>query len=326
MKKTFKKIVRTVSCIVFTAAILLEVASVSYPKVTAAYSKDSNIQSMESEIAALQAQQSELLGKINAIKGQESEAAQYKQYMDSLVTATTQKIDLAEKLIEELDTKIEETEDKIAECETAISTTRAKFIERLRYSQDNGNISELELLLDAKGLPDFLTRFDKVNSMMEYDKNVLESYKAQMTELEEYMTSLEESKKIQADAISQLETDNKLYETQAAEKDAYMESLKANKEKYEKEYQNALAAENALNAELEDYINKVQSQNQVVPSGDGFIRPLPVGVGYISSHFGNRYLNGRYDNHGATDIACAHGTTIFASNSGKVIRAEWHPS
>jgi len=311
------------------SAVMLVGASPVMPtgtKVSATGSSDSTIQSMESEIAALQAQQEELLGKINSIKGQAAEAAEYKQYMDSLITATTQKMDLAGALIVELDSKIAESEAKISETEASIAETEQKLVDRLRYAQDNGNISELELLLDAKGMSDFLSRLDKVNAMMEYDGNILADYKNQKLELEENKLALEESKKTQEDTLAQLETDKASYEAIAAEKDAYMESLKADEEKYEQEYQNAIAAENALNAELEEYIKKIQAQNQVVPSGEGFIRPLPVGVGYISSHFGGRYLNGRQDYHGATDIACAQGTHIYASNSGKVIRAEWHSS
>ncbi|MBR4881462.1 MAG: peptidoglycan DD-metalloendopeptidase family protein, partial [Clostridia bacterium] len=307
------------------AAVLLAggMAS-SYPTVRAADVNDSNVQSMEEEIQKLQNEQDRLLGQINAIKNDKSETAQYKQYMDSLVNATSQKMILAEALVDELDTKIAESETKIKDAEVNIEETQAKIVERLRYAQENGNVNELELLLDSKGMSDFLTRLDKVNSMLEYDRRIMTDFKEQKASLEAYKKTLEASKQTQSDTLTQLEKDKASYEKISKENALYMQSLQNDEDKFWAEYEKARAAEEALNAELTAYIKQMQAQSAVVPSGDGFMRPLPQGVGYISSPYGWRKLNGRDDFHAATDIACAQGTSIYASDGGKVLRAEWH--
>lgn len=319
-----KKTARALASIALAGVILFGGAASSYPRVSAAEVNDSNVQSMEEELKKLQAEQNKLKGQINSVKNEASKTAEYKQYMDSLVTATSQKMNLAEALVDELETKIADSEAKIAEAEASIAATQDKVVERLRYAQENGNVSELELILDAKGMSDFLSRLDKVNSMMEYDRKVMEEYKAEKEELEQYKATLEASKQTQAQTLEQLEADKKSYEAISAENAAYMQSLQSDQAAFEAEYQKVLAAEEALNAELTAYIKKMQSQNQVVPSGEGFMRPLPQGVGYISSDYGGRMLNGRPDNHRAIDIACAQGTSIFAADSGKVLRAEYH--
>lgn len=326
MKRICKKAVRGLLTAALAGAVIFGGGIFSAPYVGAAEVNDSNVQSMEDEIKKLQKEQDSLMSKINSIKNKTSEASQYKQYMDSLVTATSQKMNLADALVAELDTKITDSEAKIAETEAAIVETEEKLVSRLRYAQDNGNVSELELILDAKGMSDFLSRLDKVNSMLEYDGKVMSEFKTQKESLEQYKNTLEASKQTQADTLKKLEADKASYEAISAENAAYMKSLENDKEAYEAEYNKAVAAENELNAELTEYIKKMQSQNQVIPSGDGFMRPLPQGVGYISSHFGWRTLNGRRDQHLATDIACAQGTPIYAANSGKVLRAEWHYS
>lgn len=326
MKYLNKKTVRGLSCLALAAVILFAGSSAHYPKVSAAEVSDSNIQSMEDEIAKLQIEQNKLMSEINSLKSQASETAQYKQYMDSLVTATAQKMSLAEALVSELETKIAESEANIADTEAAIAETEAKLIERLRYAQENGNVSELELLLDADGMSDFLSRLDKVNSMMEYDRRVMNEYKEQVTGLMEYKETLEASKQTQTETLAQLEADKASYQQISDENAAYLSAIANDTAAYQAEYQKMVAAEEALNAELTEYIKKMQGQNQVVPSGEGFMRPLPAGVGYVSSNFGPRELNGRNDYHQATDIACAQGTPIYAADGGKVLRAEWHSS
>lgn len=322
--KQNRKTIKTLLCALLAAVTLFAAGSASYPTVAAAEVNDSNVKSMEEQIEKLQAEQNKLKGQINSVKNEASKTAEYKQYMDSLVTATAQKMELANALVEELETKIADSEAKIAEVEAALADNHDKVVERLRYAQENGNVSELELILDAKGMSDFLSRLDKVNSMMEYDRKVMNEYKAQKEELETYKATLEASKQTQAETLEQLEADKSSYEAISAENAAYMKSLQNDQAAFEAEYQKVLAAEEALNAELTAYIKQMQAQNAVVPSGEGFMRPLPQGVGYISSSYGWRKLNGRDDNHRATDIACAQGTSIFAADSGKVLRAEYH--
>ncbi len=326
MKKSFiGRIQKGILCGVLCAALLYTGSVSSVPDiVSAAEVNDSKVQSLESEISKLQEEQNKLQAQINSVKNDYTKTSEYKQYMDSMVTATSEKIALAESLVEELNTKIADTEAKIKETEESIEGTREKVVERLRYAQENGNVSELELILEAEGMSDFLSRLDKVNSMLDYDREVMEKYRSEKVSLEQYKETLEASKKTQADTLVQLEADKSSYAAISAENATYMESLQNDQAKFEAEYEKVAAAEAALDAELTAYIQKMQSQNQVVPSGDGFMRPLPQGVGYVSSAFGWRDLFGRNDYHGATDIACAQGTAIYAANSGKVLVAEYH--
>lgn len=324
MVRIKKKTVRSAVCMTLTAVMLLCGMSSSFEGVHAAEVNDSNVQSMEDEIQKLQQEQDKLMGQINAIKGEKNQTAQYKQYMDSLVTATAQKISLAEALVTELEGKITDSEIKIKEAEEGIADMEQKIIERLRYAQDNGNVNELELLLDAKGMSDFLTRLDKVNSMMEYDREIMNEFKEKKASLELYRETLEASKKTQDETLSQLEVDKASYEKTSKENALYMQSLQNDENAFWAQYEKAQAAEEALNAELTEYIKQQQAQNAVVPSGEGFMRPLPAGVGYVSSPYGWRKLNGRNDFHAAADIACAQGTPIYAADGGKVLRSEWH--
>jgi len=322
--KTFLK--GTLSALL-CAAVLFTANSSVYPRASAA--NDSSVQSMEEQIAQLQQEQNRLQALISSTSAQTAELSQYKQYMDSLVSTTAQKILLTEKLVKELDTKISDTEKKIADAEKNIEETYEALVARLRYSQEHGNVGELELLLDANGLSDFLTRLDKINAMLEYDTKVMKQYEDEKASLETYKETLEASKQTQADALVQLEADRQSYQASSDQNAQIMQNLQQDQAAYEAEYYKVKAAEEALNAELEKYIQNMQQQSAVVPSGNGFMWPLPHpslinGYCQVSSEFGPRTLWGQYDYHAATDIACPQGTPIYAADSGKVIRAEWH--
>ncbi len=325
MKKFTDKItVRGAITAVLCGAMLLTGAIMPTAPVSAAEINDSTIAGLEEQINALQQQQNALLGQINSIKNEVYVAYDYKIQMDALVTVTAQKMELADALVKELEGKISDSEKEITKKEKEIADTKEKVIERLRYAQENGNVSELELILEAKGMSDFLSRLDKVNSMIEYDRDIMTNYKSQKTDLESKQTTLEASKSAQETTIAALEKEKEEYAAMAQESLDYMTQLQNNQAQLEAQFNKASAAEDALNAELTEYIKKLQAQNQVVPDQTGFMRPIKQGVGYVSSPYGWRTIYGVSDFHQGTDIACGHGTPILASSGGKVIIAESH--
>ena len=171
---------------------------------------------------------------------------------------------------------------------------------------------------------DFL--FLVISCRMRFEEELIENIdeKVHDSDFEGSVSRVAMLKGIRADAITQFETDKMSYRAIVSEKEAYMKSFSSAIENYNG--QNGISAENTLKIEFEEYISMIQSHNYVVPSGDGFVRPLPESEGSITSPFGERELNGEKNYHGATDISCTRGVPIYASNSGKVIRAEWHPS
>ena len=172
-KKRAKRAARAVSLALAGSLLLLPQIGTVQERSYAAAINDSNVQSLEEKIANLKNTQDELQTKIASVKNEAAKASEYKEYMDSMVSATSQKMVLAEELIDELTSKIEDSETKIAEKEESITAAKAKLVERVRYAQENGTVGEIELLLDSNGLSDFLTRLDRVSAMMEYDRDAI---------------------------------------------------------------------------------------------------------------------------------------------------------
>lgn len=281
-------------------------------------------QKYEDQIKELEKTQKELLAKIKNIESEASETFENKQYLDSLITTVNSKIQAAEALCSELETQISDTEADIAEHEKLIEASTEKIKERMRANHEEGNASYLSVLLGAEGVDDFLSRLEKVNTILEYDKKTLAEYKTEKADLEAKKAELEDSKKLQEDTLATLKSDKAENERLASEAESYFSKLSNDKAAATAEYNKAKAAEEALDAQLQAMLAQIANQNssQVTAAGE-YMWPLPAG-GYISCYFGDTDPGGRP--HYAMDIAISAGTPIYASNDGSVVSATWHSS
>ena len=293
------------------------------PTVSAA---DANVAQKQEELKALEKKQKELLNKINGLSKEQKETAAYKADLDSLLSTVSSKIDAANALIAELEARIEETEKDIKAHEEKIAETKEKFKERMRANHEAGTENYFSILIGAENIGDFLSRAERVKALMEYDKNLQLQYEEETKTLIAERDSLVESKKLQESTLTKLKSDQAESERLAKEAQNYINSLQADKAKYQAEYNKAKAAEKALDAEIEALLQDRLNQNsqQVTATGD-FMWPLPTNKGYISCRYGGKDPNGAP--HYAVDVAgIGHGCPIYASNSGTVVKAEWHYS
>ena len=239
--------------------------------------------------------------------------------------AATQKY---EDQIKELEKTQKELLAKIKNIESEASETfeNKQYLDSL-ITTVNSKIQAAEalcVLLGAEGVDDFLSRLEKVNTILEYDKKTLAEYKTEKADLEAKKAELEDSKKLQEDTLATLKSDKAENERLASEAESYFSKLSNDKAAATAEYNKAKAAEEALDAQLQAMLAQIANQNssQVTAAGE-YMWPLPAG-GYISCYFGDTDPGGRP--HYAMDIAISAGTPIYASNDGSVVTATWHSS
>lgn len=322
MKKAVSKI-KTKTVLYALCAILCAAPLMMCPPSVEA-SNDATVKSYKDQLADLQAEQDRLMTEIDSLRSQAAQSAEYKASLDQLASTTQYKIVLSNNLLTQLSNQISMTEDSITETEAQMSETMNKYLERVKETYEDGNASYLELILGSQNISDFLSRIDRINSILEYDRSLMDKYNEQKQSLEDQKKALENSKAAEEKTNAELAADEASYESLSAQQDAYISSLTQSAEDKLAMYNKVAEAERQLNAELESYIQQQQAQNQVIYSGEGFIRPIAGGTGYVSSGYGWRDLWGQSDFHGAVDVACPAGTPIMASSGGTVIRAEWH--
>ncbi|MBE6587793.1 MAG: hypothetical protein E7647_05190 [Ruminococcaceae bacterium] len=310
------------------------------PAVPSVRAESASIQQMQDEIKGLEQKQKELLGKINSLSDEEKKTEEYRQSLGYLLDTVTDKITTANALIDDLKRSIEETEKAIEELNVKIAETTEKIKERMRANHEAGAENYFSILIGAEDIGDFLSRVERVNSMMEYDTKLQEQFEAEKTALEEKKVDLEASKALNEKTLEALEKDKAESERLAADAEKYINSLKSDISQYESQYKQAKAAEAALDSQIEAILlerqkeqEKLQQQqqggsnnNQQTTASGAFMWPLPTGQGYISCYYGGRDPNGAP--HYAVDIAGFYSglPPIYAANDGYVLTASYHYS
>ena len=284
---------------------------------------DAATQSYEDKIAALQAEQDRLRAELDNVRGEALQSIENKANYDALAATTQTKIWLSQTMITQLDNQIAMTEGDIEDTEEKLAETMDRYLDSVRQSYEDGGATYLELILGSEGIADFLARLDRINAILEYDNNLMAKYEDDTAALEQKKKELEAAKKTENEVIESLEADKSSYDALSAQTQSYIDSLSDDEQALAAKYAEIEAEEAALNAQLESFIQQQQAQNQVAfqPS-DGFIRPIPAGVGGISCTFGAADPAG--NGHRGTDIWCSVGTPIMAPAAGTVIFAGWH--
>ncbi len=288
-------------------------------------SKDKETE-LKQKIKTAQEQQAELKKKIeNAKKGIENTENE-KEYLDNLVTTTQAEIDATNELIEEFRGKIARKETEIADMEQSIDEKFDQTMDRLRFSYEEGTASYLELILESDSMSDFLSGAERVDSMMDFDRSLMDELAAKLKVLENEKTVLVNTQNEQIELEKSLNEKVVSLEEQIKEAERYIIQLRANQETYAAEYEKAKAAEKEANAAIEKLLAERQRSSNTPYWGGEFIWPVPARYRTISSGYGWRYLWGRRDFHLGIDIPGAYGTPIYASNGGTVVVATWHYS
>mgnify|MGYP004570070677 CR=1 FL=1 len=320
-----------------TAAILSALALFGASFTLPAGAASAEIQKYKEKISALSEKQDELWHRIGDIDSEKSATLDGKKELDALITATSEKAQAAQALQEVLGQQISDTAAEIERLESEKAETMEKMKVRMRANQDSGKAGYLQLICGSVGIGDFLSRLERVNTVLEFDKNTAESLEKKAAELAERKSELEEAEDMQTQLLAELNADIEKNKQLAAAAEAYYEKLSADSEALRRESEKAKASEEALNAELERLL-KESSAPSGGSAGGGtgggtggspsagsgkFIYPLPVG-GYISCRFGDPDPNGAP--HWALDVAIAAGTPVYAAADGKVLVAKWHDS
>lgn len=322
MKNIKKTVVRTLSASLAAVLCGTSMLFVSPQPAAAAVTGNATTNQLQDQINTLDKQQKELKNKIKAIEKETAATLENKSYLDSLVTTINAKVTAAEQLIEQLNTQIEETQASIAEHEALIAETTVKIKERMRQNHEDGNANYLNVLIGSEGVGDFLSRLERINTMIEYDTNTLESYEQKKSDLEDAKAALEESKALQENTLKTLKNDQEEAAALSQKAENFINSLKSDKASYDAMYAKAAADEAAINEKLEAELARLAAASPSQATGD-YIWPLPSG-GYISCYFGGSDPGGKA--HYAVDCAIARGTPIYAAGDGTIVTAGVHSS
>ncbi|MBQ8508387.1 MAG: peptidoglycan DD-metalloendopeptidase family protein [Clostridia bacterium] len=321
-----KRIVPALALLVCTACAI---GTVPVEPVAAATVTDSKVKNYENQIAAYEAQLKSLKNTISSTASEVEKYETEKQRIDKEIELLGSKIEATQGLIEALNGDITTKEQEIASKEQEYEEKYEQFKTRMRVTYEEGQVSYLEMLFDADSLADFLSRVDRIGSMLDYDTKVMDTLESERIALEEAKTGLETSRSETQVLLAQLKQDEDDLEAAAEEAASYLKKLQSNQAVYQAMYASNQKKMEEADAALEKYLKELeekQKQQNAKYVGGEYMWPVPTTYTRVSSGYGWRDspISGQQEFHNGIDIPAAYGTDIYAANAGTVITATYH--
>ena len=321
-----KKTVRLISCIVAGILVIAMLASMlaSGLVYAAAAEDDADEASLKDQLSQLEEQKSAVQERIADLTAQANDVQATREALQQEIDLTKQEITTVEQYIERLQQQIDVKTTELEAAEKALAEKEEQFAQTVRTTYEQGDVSYLEVVLNASSFSDLLTRMEIVSAIMEDNQKTVDEYTAAKEDIEQKRDDLQDTQDEQKDYQENLSYKVDDLAASEAEQAALQESLEAYKAESEAEY-------DRIASEMQDVSNQIAAlsaqaaANGSVPMGDGtLIWPTPSCT-TTNSAYGYRVhpIYGTVKFHAGEDIPAGYGAEILAAASGTVVTSGW---
>ena len=314
-----------VSCSLMSSTVLADDLSDAKSK---SEEIETQIESNKAKVSELEENRDNILSEISELDNN----------MDKLYS----EVNNLEAQISQSTNKIEELEERSSELKKELEVSKKIMDKRLRVLYKNNGTSYIEILLSAEGFSDFFEKIDIINTLISFDNEEINKFKANQEELDKNIKASSEEKKT--------------LENAKAIVDANLEELNAKKDKKTKLMAKAenelgtaeklLAQNEAESKEILASITAMEkaasrpsrggsiSQSNTKPSNSGSSSSQVstngmysiTGTRYaITSPFGYRTspVGRGQEFHKGIDIGAPNGAPVYSLKAGTVTYAGW---
>ena len=297
---------------------------------------------IEDELGSLKSENADIQAEIDAVRQQYTAASNQIQDLVNRKNAVDQEIALLHSQILNINQQviaygqlIADAQDDMDEESQRLDELNEKHKARIRAMEEGGTVSYWEVLFQASSFTDFLDRMAMIEEIAQSDQRRLEEIQQAADDLSSTQAKMQQELRSLAEAQQTLADSESLLAEKRTESDGLLRSLAAQKEEFELLLDDSEAKQDALmkeiaqkekelaNAQYEEKLAKLALQGQNPPSNATWITPVS---GYtITSAFGMR-IHPVYKYalmHNGIDMACPHGTPIYATRAGTVTTASY---
>ena len=242
--------------------------------------------------------------------------------LDIKIAESQSELQELEQRIKELRESIEEIEERLKTETEAYEAQRKIFEDRLVAIYEAGETHFLDIILNSRGITEFLSSFFVVSEIAQSDSDMLNNIGRRRRDIEIAKERLDnEREQLAALALNQTRTSRVLQNTKTL-RENFIKQLSEQEQQIQAdidEYHRLFAIVNAQILAL------AQNTIDTVYVGGVLAWPVP-GFTRITSHFGMRThpVTGVFALHTGVDIAAPMGANFVAANDGLVVKAEFN--
>ncbi len=301
-------------------SLIMTAAPAGYFNITAKVD-ESDVRNIETQLANIENKLSKLENDINNTDSTLQTQMQEKTYIDTKLTLVGSSIEYAVSLVNAYSSQIAAKEHEIAVMEEKIANKYNEFVEWIKLTSENGDVSYLRMILETDNFTDFLSNTERIANIIEYQNRLMKELDIALAKLQQDKEALIIYKTGQETTKATLEQQKTKMADLAVKSANYISDLQKNRTQLEAQKLESERQMELLNQELIVLLEKIAQQNAVYIGGT-YMWPAQSDYTRISSGYGYR---GR-EFHYAIDIPVGYGTDIYASNGGKIIRSTYHYS
>ena len=302
----------TVAGLALIMAATSAVPFFAYPDQLMADTQD-DLDAVNKQLEELRNKQSEL----NASYGE----------LNEKLSASGEKLSSIEDAVNAKQSEIDATNIQVADMQAEIDQQYAAMKLRIQFMYEHNDYTYVEVLLSSQSMADMLNKFEYINKISEYDRQMLEEYQSTINLISSSKVKLEEDKETLTASQEALQAQVDALEVVQNEKNAQLNALSKNtadQVAYKKQLE---ADEKKLDAEIASITAKIKAEEAsgVTPSNryDGGTFKWPTTSTRITSPYGD--TSDRTSPHKGVDIGAVRagvsGDPVYAAYDGKVVIA-----
>lgn len=288
---------------------------------------------LQNRLAELKSARAEANAAVKALEGEAEKYSEKIAALDYQIQSTRAQLNTTQKIIDTLTEDIEEKQVELDETVKELDDKQELFETRIRVMYENGDTTYMEVLLSSENFSDMLSHMEIVSQIMDYDKKVVEEYKALKLSIEQQKASLESDRKEQQDYADDLKVAYEEIEAQKKEYKALKAKVDSNIELKKAEAERMLREQEQINDEIAELSRKEAAAASSSGGGGGKVYsgsltwPCPS-YNRISSPYGYRThpISGTRKLHKGLDISASSGNPVIAAASGTVVKSYFSSS
>jgi len=244
--------------------------------------------------------------------------------LNNSISDRTQRIDSLEGNLRLAVDNLRRTEAELAVAEEKLEESTDILHKRIRSVYEMGEVSYLEVLLDAQDFSDFVNRYELLQKVVEQDNDIINQVKEERRIISEHKAEIEQQKKNLEAMIAEQERVREQLRISQGEKKALLDDANARLYDMEAAAERLQAQEVAVLRQIAERQRAARGDDDIPPASGAFVWPTPS-TRHVTSEFGMRThpILGTRRMHAGIDIGASQGSTVVASQSGVVISSKF---